>query len=150
VVILPTLERLALPHRDTLLALESCVDRLAAQVADLQSLLRRARRRADRRTSQPPLAQVGIALGALPHTLADRRRALGMSQRAVARAVGYSRSEVSELERGTRHNPETLRCYADALERLEYEVYKWRTGPTGPTAPGAPASPTPSPSEVTP
>jgi DNA-binding transcriptional regulator YiaG len=129
-------------------ALESCADRLAAQLADLQLLLRRERRRADERISRLSLACVGAAFSVPANTLADRRRALGMSQRAVARAVGYSRSEVAELERGTRQNPETLQGYADALERLEHEA-RWRsTGPAGPTAPVAPAAPTNLPPEV--
>ena len=125
-------ERLALRQRDTLLALEAYVDRLAAQVANLQSLLRRSRRRADEAVGETEGAAAAApsagTAGGVAHALADRRRALGLSQRAAARAASYSRSEVSELERGTRRNREALRRYTATLERLEHEARWRRTG----------------------
>jgi hypothetical protein len=128
VVISPGSERLALRQRDTLLALEACVDRLAAHVADLQALLRRARRHADRAIVQVAGESSDPVARLLPHTVGDRRRALGLSQRTAARATGYSRSEISELERGTRRSPGALEHYASTLERLEHEARWRRTG----------------------
>jgi hypothetical protein len=121
-------ERLVPGQRDTLLALEAYVDRLAAHVADLQALLRRSRRRTNEAIGQGAGECVRRDAGAPQHSLADRRRALGLSQRAAARAAGYSRSEVSELERGTRRSPEALKHYGVALERLEHEARWRRTG----------------------
>ena len=46
------------------------------------------------------------------------RDALRLSQQDVARASGYSRSQVCELERGTRRNAEALRHVAATLARL--------------------------------
>jgi hypothetical protein len=140
-------ERLVLRQRDTLLALEAYVDRLAAHVADLQALLRRSRRRTnsaiERGAGEGGAGEVtGPDAGAPQHVLVDRRRALGLSQRAVARAAGYSRSEVSELERGKRRSPEALKQCAAALERLEHEARWRRTGLAGPTGPAPrPAAP---------
>jgi hypothetical protein len=122
-------DQLALQRLDNLLALEACVDRLAAHVADLQFLLRRSRRRAE--------VVAGTASGLLPHALADRRRALGLSQPAAAAAAGYSRSEVSELERGTRSSAAALGRYAATLERLEHEARWRRTGLAGTARPDA-------------
>lgn len=54
-----------------------------------------------------------------PTDLAARRAALGLSQAALARAIGCSRSTILEWERGTRRieRPEMLDLALRALEQ---------------------------------
>jgi len=107
---------------------------------DLLRGLGRSRRRADKAFDDVASA-AAHADGVFQHALADRRRALGLSQRSAAHAAGYSRSEVSELERGTRRCAEALRRYAAVLERLEDDSRWRRTGLAG--AAGANSAPQP-------
>lgn len=53
------------------------------------------------------------------HTLRARRLALGLSQRALARRVGYSRSLVADLEAGRRGGGDALQRYSAALTQAE-------------------------------
>jgi predicted ATPase/transcriptional regulator with XRE-family HTH domain len=66
-----------------------------------------------------------------PGTFAERlrlqRRAVGMTQEALAEAAGLSVRAVSDLERGLKHTPrrDTLRALADALGLLPTERASW-------------------------
>ncbi|WP_424211242.1 helix-turn-helix domain-containing protein [Streptomyces sp. BI20] len=51
----------------------------------------------------------------LGHHLRELREEQGLTQAAVAEAVGISQARVSQIERGEIHNLETMRSYAAAL-----------------------------------
>lgn len=57
------------------------------------------------------------AVGALVRGIADRRRALGLTQQRVARAMGTTQSAVSDLETGVVTDPRmaTFVHYAAAV-----------------------------------
>jgi DNA-binding XRE family transcriptional regulator len=66
------------------------------------------------------LADPGVVIPlSIGRALAVRRKSLGLSQDAVAKAAHLSRSEVSEIERGTRHAAESVGRVAEAILVLE-------------------------------
>jgi len=60
----------------------------------------------------------------LPETLAPRRKALGLSQSAVARSLGVSATTVGSLERKVYRNGKLAKRYADLLEMEENKLKK--------------------------
>ena len=69
--------------------------------------------------------------------LRERRVALGLSQEALARAAGYSRSAVSAIEKGQRFSPDARLRLHEALSALEQ-----RKGTAGRPRKAEPTAPT--------
>ncbi len=106
------------------------VEHLAARLTQLEAEVRTLHgallalaeeqgRRLPRVPEEPAPTPPRTAAATPEATLRERRLALGLSQEALARAAGYSRSAVSAIEKGQRFSPDARLRLHEALSALE-------------------------------